>query len=162
MSALCTCTLGPSQGNAWAVDHVLWFHYQTVTYRKCEVSVCSLSMLALRVHTKAMHELLMMHFYYFSKLWPDTNLRNFGERPALRDVPTINEFLSFLRIDEGSLSCSWNQCESWTIKKAEHQRTDTFKLWCQRRLLSTSPPPSFQKGCWILNPNVYIQRWSWC
>ena len=22
------------------------------------------------------------------------------------------------------------RCESWTIKKAEHQRTDTFKLWC--------------------------------
>ena len=26
-------------------------------------------------------------------------------------------------------------CESWTIKKAEHQRTDAFKLWCRRRLL---------------------------
>ena len=26
-------------------------------------------------------------------------------------------------------------CESWTVKKAEHQRTDTFKLWCWRRLL---------------------------
>ena len=25
-------------------------------------------------------------------------------------------------------------CESWTIKKAEHQRTDTFELWCWRRL----------------------------
>ena len=23
-------------------------------------------------------------------------------------------------------------CESWTIKKAEHQRIDTFKLWCLR------------------------------
>ena len=22
------------------------------------------------------------------------------------------------------------RCESWTIKKAEHRRTDTFKLWC--------------------------------
>ena len=22
------------------------------------------------------------------------------------------------------------RCESWTIKKAEHQRTDTFELWC--------------------------------
>ena len=27
------------------------------------------------------------------------------------------------------------RCESWTIKKAEHQRTDAFKLWCWRRLL---------------------------
>ena len=25
--------------------------------------------------------------------------------------------------------------ESWTTKKAEHQRTDTFELWCWRRLL---------------------------
>ena len=27
------------------------------------------------------------------------------------------------------------QCESWTIKKAEHQRINAFKLWCWRRLL---------------------------
>ena len=27
------------------------------------------------------------------------------------------------------------RCESWTIKKAEHQRTDAFELWCWRRLL---------------------------
>ena len=26
-------------------------------------------------------------------------------------------------------------CESWTIKKAEHQRIDTFELWYWRRLL---------------------------
>ena len=26
-------------------------------------------------------------------------------------------------------------CESWTIKKAEHQRIDAFELWCSRRLL---------------------------
>ena len=26
-------------------------------------------------------------------------------------------------------------CESWTIKKDEHRRIDTFKLWCWRRLL---------------------------
>ena len=38
-------------------------------------------------------------------------------------------------------------CESWTVKKAEHQRLDAFELWCWRRLLrvpwtarrSTSP-----------------------
>ena len=27
------------------------------------------------------------------------------------------------------------RCESWTIKKAEHQRTDAFKLLCWRRFL---------------------------
>ena len=26
-------------------------------------------------------------------------------------------------------------CESWTVKKAERQRIDAFKLWCWRRLL---------------------------
>ena len=29
-----------------------------------------------------------------------------------------------------------NGCESWTIKKAEHQRIDAFELWCWRRLES--------------------------
>ena len=28
------------------------------------------------------------------------------------------------------------RCESWTIKKAEHRRTDAFQLWCWRRLLT--------------------------
>ena len=26
-------------------------------------------------------------------------------------------------------------CESWTVKRAEHQRTDAFEVWCWRRLL---------------------------
>ena len=26
-------------------------------------------------------------------------------------------------------------CESWTIKRVEHQRMDAFELWCWRRLL---------------------------
>ena len=28
-----------------------------------------------------------------------------------------------------------NRCESWAIKKAKHQRSDSFELWCWRRLL---------------------------
>ena len=28
------------------------------------------------------------------------------------------------------------ECESWTVKKAEHRSVDAFKLWCWRRLLS--------------------------
>ena len=28
-------------------------------------------------------------------------------------------------------------CESWTIKKAEHRRTDAFELWCWRRLFES-------------------------
>ena len=29
-------------------------------------------------------------------------------------------------------------CESWTVKKAEHRRIDTYELWCWRRLLRVS------------------------
>ena len=28
-------------------------------------------------------------------------------------------------------------CESWTVKKADHRRTDAFELWCWRRLLKS-------------------------
>ena len=31
-------------------------------------------------------------------------------------------------------------CESWTVKKAEHQRIDAFELWCWRRLLRVPLP----------------------
>ena len=37
-----------------------------------------------------------------------------------------------------SQSCGFSSshvCESWAIKKAEHQRIDAFELWCWRRLL---------------------------
>ena len=42
-------------------------------------------------------------------------------------------------------------CESWTIKKAECQRTDAFKLWCWKRLLrvpwtARRPNQSILKG----------------
>ena len=31
-------------------------------------------------------------------------------------------------------------CQSWTIKKADHQRIDGFELWCWRRLLRVPLP----------------------
>ena len=33
-------------------------------------------------------------------------------------------------------------CESWTTKKAEHQRINVFELWCWRRLLRVLESPS--------------------
>ena len=35
-------------------------------------------------------------------------------------------------------------CESWTIKKAEHQRIDSFKLWCWRKLKSVRWTAGYQ------------------
>ena len=44
----------------------------------------------------------------------------------------------------------YNGCESWTVKKAEHQRIDAFELWCWRRLLRVPGlqgyPPVHSKG----------------
>ena len=45
-------------------------------------------------------------------------------------------------------------CESWTIKKAEHQRIDAFQLWCWRRPLDwkeMKPVNSKGNQSWILN-----------
>ena len=44
----------------------------------------------------------------------------------------------FANKDPSSQSCGFSSsyvCESWTIREAEHQRTDAFELWCWRRLL---------------------------
>ena len=65
-------------------------------------------------------------------------------------------------------------CESWTVKKAEHQRTDDFELWCWRRLLrvpwtawrSNQPIPRksvlnilFKDWCWSWSSNTLA---TWC
>ena len=46
-------------------------------------------------------------------------------------------------------------CESWTIKKAEHQRIDAFELWCWRRLLRV--PWTAKRS----NQSILKQNQSW-
>ena len=50
--------------------------------------------------------------------------------------------------------------ESWTIKKAQHQRTDAFKLWCQRRLLRVpwTPRRSNQSILKEINSEYSLER----
>ena len=50
--------------------------------------------------------------------------------------------------------------ESWTIKKAEHQRIDGFKLWCQRRLLRVpwTPRRSNQSILKEINSEYSLER----
>ena len=59
-------------------------------------------------------------------------------------------------------------CESWTIKKAEHQRIDAFELWCWRRFLQVpwaakrsnqSILKEISPGCWCWNSNTLA---TWC
>ena len=67
-----------------------------------------------------------------------------------------------------------DRCESWAIKKAEHQRTDVFELWSWRRLLivpmtakrwslsilkEINPEYSWKEWCWSCSSNTLT---SWC
>ena len=55
-------------------------------------------------------------------------------------------------------------CESWTIKKAEHQRIDAFELWCWRRLLRVpwTARRSNQSILKEISPgNIHWKDWSW-
>ena len=50
-------------------------------------------------------------------------------------------------------------CESWTIKKAEHQRIDAFELWCWRRLLMMRR--SNQSILKEIILNIHWKDWCW-
>ena len=51
-------------------------------------------------------------------------------------------------------------CESWTVKKAEHQRTVTFELWCWRRLLRVpwTARRSNQSILKEISPGISLER----
>ena len=51
-------------------------------------------------------------------------------------------------------------CESWTIKKAEHQRTDAFELWCWWRLLRVpwAARRSNQQIIKEISPEYWLER----
>ena len=51
-------------------------------------------------------------------------------------------------------------CESWTTKKAEHQRIDAFELWCWRRLLTVpwTARRSNQSILKEINPEYSLKR----
>ena len=54
-------------------------------------------------------------------------------------------------------------CESWTVKKAEHQRIDAFELWCWRRLLRVpwTARRSNQSILKEISPGVHWKDWYW-
>src|SRR5574338_270155 len=51
-------------------------------------------------------------------------------------------------------------CESWTVKKAEHQRIDAFEVWCWRRLLRVpwTPRRSNQSTLKEISPEYSLER----
>ena len=59
-----------------------------------------------------------------------------------------------------------SECESWTIKKAEHRRIDAFELWCWKRLLrvpwtarrsNQSIPQEISPGCSLEGLRLKLQ-----
>ena len=52
------------------------------------------------------------------------------------------------------------RCESWTIKKAEHQRIDAFELWFWRRLMRVpwTARRSNQSILWEISPEYFLER----
>ena len=52
-----------------------------------------------------------------------------------------------------------NGCESWTVKKAEHQRIDAFELWCWRRLLRVAWTPRRSKQSILkeISPGISLE-----
>ena len=55
------------------------------------------------------------------------------------------------------------ECESWTIKKAEHWRTVSFELWCWRRLLRVpwTARRSNQSILKEISPVIHWKDWCW-
>ena len=52
-------------------------------------------------------------------------------------------------------------CESWTVKKAEHRKTNAFELWCWRRLLRV--PWTARSNQSILRKSAMNIHWKdWC
>ena len=50
-----------------------------------------------------------------------------------------------------------NECESWTIKKAEHRRTDAFELWCWRRQAAWTARRSNQSILKGISPGISLE-----
>ena len=48
-------------------------------------------------------------------------------------------------------------CESWTLKKVEHQRTDAFELWCWGRFLGVPWPARRSNQSILRNPEYSLE-----
>ena len=82
-----------------------------------------------------------------SKITVDGDCSHESKRHLLLGRKTMTKLDSILKSRDMTLSTKvhlvramvfpvvMHGCESWTIKKAEHQRIDAFELWCWRRLL---------------------------
>ena len=92
-------------------------------------------------------EILTDFIFLGSKITADGNCSHEIKRPLLLGRKAMTNLDSILKSRDITLPTKVHLvkamvlpvvtygCESWTIKKAEHRRTDAFELWCWRRLL---------------------------
>ena len=106
-----------------------------------------------------------------SKITADGNCRYEIKRCLLLGRKAMTQLGSILKSRDTTLSTKvclvkamgfpvvMNGCESWTIKKAEHQRTDACELWCWRRLLRVSwtVRRSNQSILWEISPEYSLE-----
>ena len=90
---------------------------------------------------------VMTDFLLSSKITADGDCSHEIRRQLLLDRKTMTNLDSVLKSRDISLPTKVRivkamvfpvvtySCESWTLKKAEHQRIEAFQLWCWRRLL---------------------------
>ena len=78
------------------------------------------------------HILISTHIYIYACILGRKVMTNLGSIFKSRDIilPTKVHLVKAMFFP---VAIYW--CESWTMKKAEHQRIDAFELWCWRRLL---------------------------
>ena len=84
------------------------------------------------------------------KLWqPIQHIEE--QRPHIDDNSTYSQSYGF--------PVNTHRCECWTIKKAEHQRTHAFKLWCWRRFLRVhwNARPSNESILKEINPEYSLE-----
>ena len=83
-------------------------------------------------------------FFGGSKITADGNCSHEIKRCLLVGRKVMTNLDSILKSRDITLSSKVHlvkvflvtyECESWTIKKAEHRRIDAFEVWCWRRLL---------------------------
>ena len=89
----------------------------------------------------------IVFFYFFALITADGDCSHEIKRRLLLGRKVMTNLDSILKSRDITLSTKVHLdkaivfpvvmygCESWMVKKTEHQRIDAFELWCQRRLL---------------------------
>ena len=107
-----------------------------------------------------------------SKITADSNCSHEIKRRLLRKRKVMTNLDSIFKSRDITLPTKVNlvkamvfpvvmyECESWTIKKAEHRRIDAFELWCWRRLLRV-PWTARRSNQWRSVLGVHWKYWCW-